>query len=51
MSASGIGEADIGKTEEAGKVSNLFNLGLAQQFLLWMDPGQCQPSGHSHFGV
>lgn len=23
----------------------------AQQFLLWMDPGQPQPSGHSYFGV
>jgi len=49
--ASGMREAGFGEEGETQKVSNRFHLGLAQQFLLWMDPGQRQPSGHSHFGV
>lgn len=47
--ASGMGEAGIAEEGETQKVSKLFL--PAQQFLLWMDPGQPQPSGHSYFGV
>lgn len=41
-------EAEFREEGEAEEVSNHFHLGLSQQFLLWMDPGQSQPSGHNH---
>lgn len=46
--ASGTEEAELEDEGEDGEVSNYLHLGLTQQFLLWMDPGQSQPSGHSH---